>query len=188
MKKTLSFTLTIIMLLCAFIPYTIANADMADRVFVTEHVTIDEYSCLTPILEYHESDAGGYVVCKYRPDKVNRFLTSKEIQEMPESPKEWSTQITMDFRFDGGPWVSELGYLDNASSDIFEIEHYYQNPISETVAFVFADFSQYNPMNDIEGVYSNVLSERNGTYYIDWNKHTIEVRCLANITFGYSGL
>lgn len=183
MKRIISLFL-VILLLSTFISTT-AFADLAEYIFVVNNVAIDEYSCPAPILEYKETDDGGYIICKYRPDAVNRFLTAPTTQENSAAPKKWHTQLTIDFKFDNGSWVSELGYLDNASSDIFTTEHVYQTPIKEPITFVLADFRQYNPLNDPDNVYTHILEEDNGTYTINWNKHKIEVRILTTITFGY---
>jgi hypothetical protein len=169
MKRYLSLLLLITILCSMCISNITASASIDDVLFVRRNVTLDEYACPAPILKYQETEEGGYIICTYRPDVVNRFLLAPATQEISNAPKSWSTHIFMDFKIDDGEWLSDLGYLDNAAANMFVVDHVYSNPISEPIAFVFAD-------NDRDDIGRKRLQVSNVPHFVEaWKTKTAKM-------------
>lgn len=162
---------------------------------IAQHIPIDDTTIPTPSIRVNTSNGSMQVLCTTQPDNATIFALHDFAQEYGEGymPTSWQTSYRIDWRFDNNAWFSEGAGIDDALADVLCYEMDSDTPVTQSTQFCLFDLSQYHPEDYTSNSLAAIVEQNDAGYFIDFTKHTLEVRvkitwCLLGdaIEFPYS--
>lgn len=189
MKKILSFLMAFVLLLscftCAFalteeeqeIDFMVDKSGSTFRQMVQAAAHLDYFdsdSMNAPKLQLVNTDGQYKVECTYIPEYYVSYFMNNSYHTITDE----TMTVYVKLRIDGGEWVDSLyGPL----CTIFTSQKSFDYIVTEPTTFTIIDLSKFRP-DLTEGPYVDIIEVKDGNYFIDLTKHTIEVRLLVVYT------
>ena len=157
---------------------------------MAQNIPLDDTTVPLPSISINNEAPSQKIMCSLLPDEATTFLMNQYATDYGEGylPTHWETYYVLDWRFNEGVWFSEIGALDDALYDIMKHEAYFPNPVQSPVQFCLFDLNNYTPDEYATNALSDIIEFNNGGYYIDFNKHKLEVRLTVSIALADGGI
>lgn len=182
MKKILSFLMAFVLLLscctCAFalteeeqeIDFMVDKSDSTFSQMIQAAAYMGYFgskSMNAPKLQLVNADGQYRVECTYIPEYYVSYFMNNSYHKITDE----TMTVYVKLRIDGREWVDSLyGPL----GEIFTSQKSFDYIITEPTTFTIIDLSKFR--SDLtKGPYSDIIEVKDGNYFIDLTKHTIEV-------------
>ena len=183
MKRLLSITLVLLCLLLS----TTAMAITEEEIVENMDASMPSYEQMLYVcgkLEYFDSetmnpprltlvpDGDRYRIdCEYTPEYYISYFYNNRFHKITDE----TTQLQIKIRFDDGEWVSSLyGPLGEMFTPTINFDSIPTAPQTFTILKCAPVRDDFEDVSDAP--YHDIIEERNGYYYIDFTKHTMEVQ------------
>jgi hypothetical protein len=129
---------------------------------------LDSDSMNAPKLQLVNTDGQYKVECTYIPEYYVSYFMNNSYHTITDE----TMTVYVKLRIDGGEWV---GSLYGPLCAIFTRQKSFDYIVTEPTTFTIIDLSKFRP-DLTEGPYVDIIEVKDGNYFIDLTKHTLEVR------------